>query len=152
MLMMGVNAPLKYIVVYVDDDPDDLDLLKEAFEKYNDQIEVICFESSSNATAYLEEIGAAGFFPSLVILDVNMPMFDGKQTLTRLRQIQGYENIPVVLFSTSSLPKEKLFAETFKAGVITKPLSLKQMEAITDVFIDHFDEEAKNKIRRQKSN
>ncbi|MGZ3918297.1 MAG: hypothetical protein ACXVBN_16595, partial [Flavisolibacter sp.] len=67
----------------------------------------------------------------------------------KLRQLERFHSVPVVLFTTSSQPVDKNFASRYNAGFITKPLDVKQMEMITDQFIDHCAEEIRTKIRRQ---
>ena len=77
-----------------------------------------------------------------------MPVMSGKEALVRLRQMERYEEVPVVLFTTSSMPMDKSFAQHYKAGFITKPLGYEQMEIITQEFISHCAEETQKKIRR----
>ena len=78
-----------------------------------------------------------------------MPRLNGKEALTVIRTMERFKNIPVVLFSTSSLPKDKQFALKNAAGFITKPLDNRQMQFIADQFIEHCDEEIKRNIQRR---
>lgn len=139
----------KNIVLYADDDPDDLQLVNEAFAQYAKDVEVVTVTDGRSALNYLENLPELEPAPCLIILDVNMPVFDGKQVLVQLRDMERFKDVPVVLFTTSSLPSDKTFAGLYKAGFITKPLNLKQMELIIDQFIEHCVEEVKKKIRRQ---
>ena len=102
-----------------------------------------------SALSYLQELSPLEPSPCLVILDINMPVLNGKEALMRLRQMERFESVPVVLFTTSSQPYDKTFASRYKAGFVTKPLDVKQMRIITDQFIDHCAEEIRKKIRRQ---
>lgn len=138
----------KNIVVYADDDPDDIELVEEAFKHYTTNVEVITFPNASQALSYLKNLSDGDPAPCLVILDINMPVMNGKDALVRLRQMERYESVPVVLFTTSSMPVDKKFAEHYNAGFITKPLGYEQMELITTEFISHCTEETQKKIRR----
>jgi CheY-like chemotaxis protein len=138
----------KNLVLYADDDADDLQLVQEAFAEYAKDVEVITVADGGQALAWLQRLTDDDPVPCLVILDVNMPVMDGKQVLVRLRRLERFESVPVVLFTTSSLPADKQFAEKYGAGFITKPLNLKQMELITEEFIGHCVEEVRKKIRR----
>ena len=140
----------KNIVVYADDDPDDIELVEDAFKQFANNVEVITFSDGSQALSYLKSLTEADPFPCLVILDINMPVLNGKETLIRLRQVEKFADVPVVLFTTSSMPLDKSFAERYKAGFITKPLGYEQMEVITKEFIDHCTEETQKKIRRMR--
>lgn len=138
----------KHIVVYADDDTDDIELVEEAFKQFAADVEVIPFTDGSQALSYLRNLTDADPLPCLVILDINMPVLNGKDTLIRLRQIDRYADVPVVLFTTSSMPPDKQFAQQQKAGFITKPLGYEQMELITREFIGHCTQETQHKIRR----
>jgi CheY-like chemotaxis protein len=138
----------KHIVVYADDDADDIELVEDAFKRYATNVEVITFKDASQALSYLKNQTDLDPLPCLIILDINMPLMDGKEALMRLRQLQRYEATPVVLFTTSSLPLDKDFARRYEAGFITKPLGYEQMELITKEFINHCTEETQKKIRR----
>jgi CheY-like chemotaxis protein len=145
--MTQYTAP-KNIVVYADDDPDDIELVEEAFRHYANNVEVVTFQNGSHALSYLKELSEADALPCLIILDINMPVLNGKEVLVKLRQMETFENTPVVLFTTSSMPPDKHFAEHYNAGFVTKPLGFEQMEIITRQFIDHCTEETKKKIKR----
>jgi CheY-like chemotaxis protein len=144
---MNQPAPTENIVVYVDDDPDDLDLVREGFNKYSRQVTVVCFESGSEALSYFSA-NAHKAIPCLIILDINMPILSGKELLVQVRQLKNMETVPIVLFSTSSMPDDKKFAKQYGATVITKPLSVQQMQSVTNLFIDHCKEQVQKKIRK----
>jgi CheY-like chemotaxis protein len=138
----------KHIVLYADDDPDDLELVQDAFGKYSVNVEVITARNGGEALSYLQNLGDFDPKPCLIILDINMPVLDGKEVLERIRQREAFESIPVVLFTTSSMPMDKSYAKHLNAGFITKPIGIKQMEMITDQFISHCTDEIQEKIRR----
>ncbi|MGZ3838087.1 MAG: response regulator [Flavisolibacter sp.] len=139
----------KNFVLYADDDTDDLELVQDAFARYANNVEVVSFMDGISVLSYLQSLSPFDPSPCLVILDVNMPVLNGKETLIKLRQLERFHSVPVVLFTTSSQPVDKNFASRYNAGFITKPLDVKQMEIITDQFIDHCAEEIRTKIRRQ---
>ncbi|MBD0276650.1 MAG: response regulator [Flavisolibacter sp.] len=139
----------KNIVVYADDDTDDQAFVREAFSRYTNNVELMLFRDGREVLSYLHDIGNNDPAPCLVILDINMPGINGKEVLVRLRQMEKFHSVPVVLFSTSNQPLDKQFAARYYAGFITKPLEVKQMKNITEQFIDHCTEEMQKKIRRQ---
>ena len=144
---MTKPAP-KNIVLYADDDHDDLELVIEAFALYANNVEVITARDGSQALSYLHRLSDADPKPCLIILDINMPVINGKDVLRKLRDHEHFETIPVVLFTTSSLPQDEQFARKYNAGFVTKPLDVSQMEKITDLFIDNCSDEIKKNIRR----
>jgi CheY-like chemotaxis protein len=146
---MTKAIPPKYIVLYADDDPDDVQLVTESFEKYANNVEVVALENGQDVLAYLDQISALDPSPCLIILDINMPMLTGKDVLLRVREMERYNDVPVILFTTSSMPLDKAFAKKYNAGFITKPLTSSQMASITNEFIEHCSDEIKKNIKRE---
>ncbi|RYD95536.1 MAG: response regulator [Sphingobacteriales bacterium] len=147
---MTKSSTPKNIVLYADDDADDLQLVQDAFSEFAQEVEVVTVSDGGQALRFLEGLQTMDPLPCLIILDVNMPVVDGKQVLRELRTMDRYSDVPVVLFTTSSLPADQAFASKYKAGFITKPLHYRQMEQITDQFISHCAEEVRRKIRNKR--
>jgi hypothetical protein len=72
---------------------------------------------------------------------------NGKQVLVELRDISGYEEVPVVLFSTSTLPSEAAFAASFNAGFVIKPLYYDHLSSVADTLIEHCIDDVKKTIK-----
>ncbi|GAC1419539.1 MAG: hypothetical protein NVS1B13_21310 [Flavisolibacter sp.] len=143
------HAHIHHTVVYADDDSDDLELVQQSFEQHTMNVKVVTFKNGSHVLSYLLSLTPLEPTPCLIILDINMPIINGKEVLMRLRQVDRLHTVPVVLFTTSSLPLDQDFAHQYNAGFITKPLGIKQMEMITDQFIEHCADEIKKNIRKQ---
>lgn len=127
----------KHIVIYADDDEDDLLLVEQAFLDYSSKVELVPFMDGRLALKYLKDLPKGEKLPCLIILDINMPGMDGKKILRELSTIKKYAKTPKILFSTSSDPADKAFAAKFEAGYITKPMNMKQLEAIVKQFVDY---------------
>lgn len=146
---MTQAMPPKHIVLYADDDPDDLQLVTESFEKYSNNVEVVTVADGKEVLSFLNQIPLLEPTPCLIILDINMPRLNGKVALMEIRTMDRFRDIPVILFTTSSFPIDMSFAKRYNAGFITKPLNISQMEKITGEFIEHCSDEVKKNIRRQ---
>ena len=145
---MTKPAMPKNIVLYADDDSDDLELVQDSFSLYSKNVEVVTMRDGSQALSYLNRLSDDDPLPCLIILDINMPVINGKEVLKNLRDLPRFETVPVVLFTTSSLPQDEKFAKKYNAGFVTKPLDFSQMEVITELFIDHCADEIRKNIRR----
>lgn len=139
----------KNIVLYADDDSDDVQLVREAFCQYSENVELVTVDDGLEAVAYLKNLSADEPAPCLIILDINMPRMDGKEALLKIRQIKHFEHIPAILFTTSSQPRDKEFAEKYEAGFLTKPIDYTQMDVIASKFIQHCSEEIQKNMRKQ---
>src|SRR4051812_29958781 len=120
----------KNIVLYADDDQDDLDLVCDAFTSYSRNVEVITARDGSHALSWLLELKEEQLTPCLIILDINMPILNGKEVLVKVRNLEKFSQVPIVLFTTSSSPIDQSFARKYNAGFVTKPLEVTQMELI----------------------
>jgi CheY-like chemotaxis protein len=146
---MNQTTPQTQLVLYADDDRDDIALVEESFSATTSNIELVTAYDGEAALAYLKNLSPLQADPCLIILDINMPRLNGRETLIRIRQMERFRNIPVVLFTTSSLGQDKLFAEKYNAGFITKPLNTHQMKLITNQFLEHCGEDVRNFVRRK---
>jgi CheY-like chemotaxis protein len=103
-----------------DDDRDDAELFSEALTAIDPDI---TFHHVENGEAVLDYLtNADGDKPDVIFLDLNMPAMSGWQCLAKLKNISNLKEIPVVMYSTSSNPREKEIALDLGAvGFVTKP-------------------------------
>ena len=83
--------------------------------------------------------------PEVILLDLMMPDWDGKETLTQLKANQNTANIPVILMTAktqSAIAKE--LTELDLAGVITKPFRPLQLSEQITAILDKMSEESGN--------
>lgn len=149
---MTQSLPPKSLVLYADDDPEDIELVSEAFGHYSQNIELIAFRNGNEMLNYVRTLDPLQPAPCLFIIDINMPGINGKETLKRLRKIEEFSEVPAVLFSTSTLPADAVFAKVYNAGFVTKPLYSDQVHQILDQIIDHCSDEVKKMIRKSNGN
>lgn len=135
----------KHTILYVEDDLDDLFMVEQAFEKYNSGIKVVHAKDGFEALKFLNELKDKDQLPCLIILDINMPGMDGRETLIRVKQSLRFKDIPVVLFSTSSSDRDKAFARKWNAEFITKPLIYSELEELAKSFTNLCDFEMKSR-------
>jgi CheY-like chemotaxis protein len=93
-------------VLYVDDDNDDCLLLSESFAATTSDARLVCAPGGQEAINYLNSVHDE-HLPSLIILDLNMPRWDGRQTLSYIKSHPEYASIPVVILSTSESKLDK---------------------------------------------
>lgn len=135
----------KHLIIYADDDIDDVSLVKDCFKRFEDKVELIIAENGNIALQTLKTMQEQNITPCLIILDVNMPLMDGRQTLVQLKNNADFKNIPVVMFTTSSSRLDKDFAVKWGADFITKPLVYVEVEHLASELVKRCDEEIKGK-------
>ena len=143
---MNQNKPSLQVVLHADDDPDDIQLVKEAFGMYTKNVDVVSVHDGTAAIAWLRALGPLDTKPCLIILDINMPKMDGKETLQRIRALPDFDKVPILLFTTSTRNYDQDFAMRYNAGFLTKPIDDRQMDRIINNFLSHCTEEVRNGI------
>lgn len=88
-------------ILMVDDDPEDRMIINDAFEDLGNASSIHFEENGEEAIRYLEHCSNTSSLPSLIILDLNMPRMNGRQTLGFLKENNAFLHIPVIIFSTS---------------------------------------------------
>ena len=105
--------PGSAVILVAEDDPDDREMLTEAFAHAPAPVELHFVDDGQGLLQHLavpRPPAAAGAHgpaqPSLILLDLNMPGVDGRETLRRLRADARWRRIPVVVFTTSSAQED----------------------------------------------
>lgn len=115
---MPQEAPLRYKILFVDDEPDNCVLMKNFFEQSGHT--AFCVRSGRDAI-----LGALDSQPDIVFADVQMPGMDGFELCRRLRADPRTARIPIVLISGSAI-KEDDQLEGFSLGAddyVLKPFA-----------------------------
>lgn len=102
------------VILVAEDDPDDREMLTEAFAHAPASVELHFVDDGQGLLQHLASPpappAAAGVpgpaQPSLILLDLNMPGVDGREALRRLRADARWRRIPVVVFTTSSAQED----------------------------------------------
>jgi DNA-binding response OmpR family regulator len=120
-----MNNSGHFRILLADDDPDDRELFAEAAESHNAVV-----ESVPNGMQLMNTLTRAQHLPNFIMLDLNMPEKGGKECLQEIRQHNRFDDVPVIIYSTSSSKKD--IDDTFAMGAnlyITKPNSFSELKA-----------------------
>ena len=121
----------KHCILIVDDDTDDREILRDAFQKTVDGQEYIFFENGDRLLTYLNGL-QDGALPSLIMLDLNMPGKDGREILKSLKTNHRFHCIPTVVFTTSSSQRDRKMGYDLGANCfVTKPDTFNKLVDLT---------------------
>jgi len=128
--------PKPITILMADDDPDDRQLTREAFGEARLANELRFVEDGVELLDYLHRRGkytdpASSPWPSIILLDLNMPRKDGREALRELKQDPRFRAIRVIVLTTSKAEEDILRTYSLSAAsYITKPVTF---ESLVDV-------------------
>ncbi len=124
-------------VVMVDDSETDLDIAQRVYGRSKLENPFVTFFDGSSFLDYMESVRMGHRpMPALVLMDVNMPMLNGFETIETLREEEAFSSIPVVVMLTNSdNPADSQKAMAVGAnGFQTKYSDIKAYTAFFDSF------------------
>ena len=129
---MKVEAPT---ILVVDDDPADQFLVQEAMKSSNLNYNLRLVSDGDEALDYLFGRGrysdrVRSPRPDLILLDLNMPRFSGRQVARAIKNNPYLKKIPVVILTTSG--QEEDIEELYSIGVnsyLQKPTNFDEFTA-----------------------
>ncbi|MDT5043871.1 MAG: hypothetical protein QOE51_4856 [Actinoplanes sp.] len=127
-------------ILVVDDDDADALMISEALETTDTDTMVRRVADGREALDYLRRVGqfAEANRPDLILLDLNMPRMDGRETLEAIKTDDELKAIPVVILTTSGATPDIVSSYQHRANAyVTKPFGLDEFEA-TVRQIDRF--------------
>ena len=120
-------------ILLIDDDEDDQEIFLSAVKEISSSVN---YNYCSSATEALDKLISHQLKPELIFLDLNMPMMNGQQFLSHIKQNKELSSIPVIVFTTSSDPQTKKITKDLGAyDFITKPGNYDHLKEILKPFI-----------------
>jgi CheY-like chemotaxis protein len=118
-------------ILVVDDDDADALMISEALETADARATVRRVADGQEALDYLRHEGrfADAHRPDLILLDLNMPRMDGRETLAAIKTDDRLKAIPVVILTTSGAIPDIIASYEHRANAyVTKPFGLDDFE------------------------
>jgi len=120
-------------ILLADDDAIDRELFSEALKSTRVKHKLIEVDAGDEVIAHLTNIVQK---PDLIILDLNMPVKDGRETLRELKANSNFKYIPVIILSTSNSHFDVRYSYDHGASLfLTKPHSFHDLVEMLDVLL-----------------
>jgi len=125
---MGKNT---FTILSIEDNEPDFVILERALNRIEDlTLKIINITSGEKALEFMYKKGEykSSPTPNLILLDINLPLIDGKEILKTLKNDKKYKVIPIIMFSTSDYSSDieesyRLHANSY----ITKTFDIKSL-------------------------
>lgn len=140
----------KKIIILADDDRDDTEMFCEAIIEVDNNIICHCAENGKEAIDILNGLEEK---PELIFLDLNMPIMNGWECLEILKNDKRYQDIPVIMISTSSHKKDMDKAASLGCiGYFVKPNNFNDLKHILHSLTTNIGDGLKDMIINLQNN
>lgn len=124
-------------ILLVEDNEGDILLTIEAFEESKIQTNISVVKNGKDALDFLfkREQFKDVEKPDIILLDINIPIFNGHEVVQQLKNDPVLKKIPVIMLTTSSNPKDITRAyDNHTNSFVTKPIDMKEfLDAILKI-------------------
>jgi len=129
---MRKNGP----IIVIDDDSDDLMLIREAFSNINLPNEVKLFDNAADVVSLL---ASGELDPFMIVSDINMPKRNGFQYQEQIMDIEGFaeKRIPYIFLTTSSSAVSGCDTGSGK-GFFIKPNNFQVLENLLRTIVQYW--------------
>lgn len=117
MYSLNNNGPY---ILYIEDDAEDVELLKYALAGSPYAFDVVHIPDGPAALDFLEHSKLYNRFPEVIFLDVNLSKMNGKEILVCLKADKDISKIPLTIVSTSNLDSDIAYFRNFHVPYIVK--------------------------------
>lgn len=125
-------------ILIAEDDIDDRMLLQTAFEETGIKNKIEFVGNGCEVMDFLYKDDKLGY-PRFILLDLNMPKKDGRETLKEIKQHSAFKKIPVIIFTTTK--NEAEVNRCYELGAnsyIVKPDSFELLKKIISDLCDYW--------------
>jgi CheY-like chemotaxis protein len=137
-----VNPPPEiFQVLLVEDDPGDELITREAFEENKVRNSLHVVRDGEAALDFLHRRNGHEDAPrpGLILLDLNLPKFDGREVLAAIKADADLKSIPVVILTTSEAEEDIARSYQLHANAyVTKPVDFDRFLAVVRQIDDFF--------------
>jgi CheY-like chemotaxis protein len=130
------NQPIQIpYILWAEDDADDLMFIQDSFECMASKYKIMEARNGQDILDFLDSINDPSLFPNIIVLDMNMPVLNGRDTLAILKKVDKYSMIPVVFFTTSSRDRDLSFCKLYGVEMFTKPSNFQDYPKIIQMML-----------------
>lgn len=110
-------------------------MLHESLKGANQDFVVLEAHNGRQALDILFQLKLSGNPPCLIILDINMPVLNGKETLSVIKKDELLSSVPIVVFTTSGSHSDQHFCQIHGVEMITKPPNFGNFKSVVQKLL-----------------
>jgi two-component system, chemotaxis family, response regulator Rcp1 len=127
--MAGWDEGAPSQILLGEDNPADVYLIRQALDEHRVNYQLHVAVHGGEVMELLA--GQVNHVPDLIVLDLNLPRYEGLEVLKMIRNSPQMSHVPIVILTSSDSPKDRLAASALGATCyIRKPSSLDEFMGI----------------------
>jgi CheY-like chemotaxis protein len=127
----------KPFILYAEDDVDDYESVKEALEQLTSACKMQQARNGTEVVSYLQQKERK--LPCLILLDLNMPVMNGKEVLLWIKEREEYKKIPIMIFTTSSREEDVKLCQKHDCTFFRKPTLYRDLLHVVQTMLQMCD-------------
>jgi CheY-like chemotaxis protein len=127
------SANKKPCILYAEDDLDDYESVNEALAQLSAKYGLVHAKNGTEAVEWMEKNRHSS--PCLVVIDLNMPIMSGKEVLTWMKQDEGFQKLPVMVFTTSSREEDVKLCQKYDCTFFRKPTLYRDLLHVVQIML-----------------
>lgn len=131
----------KLYILLVEDNKGDAILIRESLEEQEFLKEMYHVINGAEALKFLKKEASFenSVTPDLILMDINMPVMDGHETLRRIKSLENFKHIPVLMLTTSSRNEDILKAyKEQTSSYIVKPEDIYELDQLAETIKNYW--------------
>jgi chemotaxis family two-component system response regulator Rcp1 len=140
----SLGAKMTFEILVVEDNPMDVELVREALRGWKTPSNVHVVENGDDALSFLRRVHPyrCAPVPNLILLDLNLPKKSGLEVLEEIKNNADFSRIPVIVLTTSDREADVSQAYMLHANCyLTKSLEIsiffEKVRAIEEFWLNH---------------
>jgi CheY-like chemotaxis protein len=114
----------KIDILYVEDNEDYISFVKRAISKIDDKVQLQAVTDGNAALDFFKQENDTRSL-KLILMDINLPGITGIELVKKIRQKEGMEFTPIIMFSTSDNPADvKKSYDSGANAYVVKPIGI----------------------------
>ena len=127
-------------ILLVEDSPDDMELISNLFSFTDLSYRLQIAKDGIEAIAYLNQLDDNpndSSYPDLILLDLNLPKKDGKETLAEIKADSRFSQIPIIILTSSDCQQDIVQCYQMDANCyLTKPSNIEDFSRLIKMIED----------------
>ncbi|MGG6270381.1 response regulator [Leptolyngbya sp. AN03gr2] len=133
----------KCSLLVIEDSDEDFAAFERIARRASIQNPIYRCSDGDEALSFLRQIASTetslASRPSMILLDLNLPGMDGRDVLRQIKQDTALKTIPVVVFTTSSNPRDvEVCYQQGVNGYMIKPIDVAQLKRTIQLFFEYW--------------